>query len=205
MAEIFNKKGFAGTTMADVEITTGVSRGEIYGNFENKEVMALAVLDHNLAILCAAIQKQLKKASGAYDKLMVDVQVYKQLAEDDFLLGGGSPILNTATEADDTNSLLKERVAGAAEYWQKCMVGLIEEGIQSGEFKPGININQVAFSIHSLIEGGLMLSRVTGDSSMPTLAHILLNLNIVIFICILMKVFPPQTELLSAIISVLLS
>jgi AcrR family transcriptional regulator len=164
MAEIFNKRGYAGTTMADVEIITGLSRGGIYGNFENKEVMALAVFDYNMGKLCNAIRDEMLVAHSYHDKIMVYAKVYKALYEDDFLLGG-SPILNTATEADDTNSLLKEKAASASKNWQRCMMESIESGIESGEFKRGINIDQLTFSILALIEGGLMLSRVASDSS----------------------------------------
>lgn len=164
MAEIFNKRGYAGTTMADVEIITGLSRGGIYGNFENKEVMALAVFDYNMGKLCNAIRDEMLVAHSYHDKIMVYAKVYKALYEDDFLLGG-SPILNTATEADDTNSVLKEKAASASKNWQRCMMESIESGIESGEFKRGINIDQITFSILALIEGGLMLSRVAGDRS----------------------------------------
>jgi AcrR family transcriptional regulator len=164
MAEVFNKKGYAGTSMADVQIITGLSRGGLYGNFENKEVLALAVFDYNLAKLCYMIQNKMRKAHTAHDKLMVYARVYKILAEDGFLLGG-SPIQNTAIEADDTNSLLKERAASASIKWQSCMGEFIKAGIESGEFKQEVNISEITFSMLSLIEGGLMLARVTNDSS----------------------------------------
>jgi AcrR family transcriptional regulator len=165
MAEVFNKRGYAGTTMADVEMITGLSRGGIYGNFENKEVMALAVFDYNIAKLCTVIRNKILVANSFHDKLMVYASVYKTLSEDDFVMGG-SPILNTATEADDTNSLLKEKAANASKGWQHCMAQFIQSGIESGEFKKDVNINQLTFSILSLIEGGLMLSRVANDSSL---------------------------------------
>jgi TetR/AcrR family transcriptional repressor of nem operon len=163
MAEMFNKRGYAGTTMADVEMITGLSRGGIYGNFENKELMALAAFDYNLGKLCDAIRIQMVKAGSFHDKLMVYARVYKTLSEDDVL--GGSPILNTATEADDTNHLLKERVADASKKWHDCMAGFIVEGIETGEFRKDANVDQIAFSILSMIEGGLILSRITNDSS----------------------------------------
>lgn len=164
MAEVFNKKGYAGTSMADAEAVTGLSRGGIYAHFENKELMALAVLEHNLANLCSAIQNRIRKAYNAHDKLMAYARVYKALAEDNLVLGG-SPILNAGSEADDTNRLLRERVAAASSYWQQCMILLIKEGIQSGELRPDVDANQMAFSILSLIEGGLLLARIAKDHS----------------------------------------
>ncbi|GGN13721.1 hypothetical protein GCM10010967_57370 [Dyadobacter beijingensis] len=164
VAEVFNKKGYAGTSMADVEVITGLSRGGIYAHFKNKETLALAVFDYNLSKLCSVIQNRIKKTCSAADKLLVYARVYKALAEDSVILGG-SPILNTGSEADDTNSLLRERVAEASFKWQQLMILLIEEGKRSGEFKSDVDASQMAFSMLSLIEGGLLLARLTKDQS----------------------------------------
>ena len=47
-AGIFNTKGYAGTSMSDITEATGLTKGSIYGNFGNKEDVALAVFDHKL-------------------------------------------------------------------------------------------------------------------------------------------------------------
>ena len=39
-AELFNKKGYAGTSLSDISEATGLTKGSIYGNFENKDDVA---------------------------------------------------------------------------------------------------------------------------------------------------------------------
>ena len=39
-AAVFNEKGYAGTSMNDLTIATGLTKGSIYGNFENKDDIA---------------------------------------------------------------------------------------------------------------------------------------------------------------------
>ncbi|NGM90654.1 helix-turn-helix transcriptional regulator, partial [Parapusillimonas sp. SGNA-6] len=46
-APVFNTKGYAGTSMNDIMSATGLSKGCIYGNFENKDEVALAAFDYN--------------------------------------------------------------------------------------------------------------------------------------------------------------
>lgn len=158
-AGVFNTKGFAGTSMSDLTAATGLTKGSIYGNFENKEEVALAVFDHNHAQVTKAVARQMEKAVTCYDKLMV----YARTGH--FLLNaypvGGCPILNTAVEADDTNGLLKERAAGAVMDWKKSIESLVRAGMATGEFKPGLDAAQLALSIIALIEGGIMIARVT--------------------------------------------
>jgi len=163
-AEIFNKKGYAGTSLSDLTGATGLTKGSIYGNFENKEEVALAAFDHNLFKITQLIREQVDKAESFHDKLMAYAQVYKKVIKG-AVNSGGCPILNTATEADDTNSLLKDRAAKAVENWEQSLILLIESGIKSGEFKKEVNARQFAVSIIALIEGGVMISKVTGDLS----------------------------------------
>ncbi|MDO9376148.1 MAG: TetR/AcrR family transcriptional regulator, partial [Ferruginibacter sp.] len=50
-APIFNKKGYAGTSLTDLTEATGLTKGSIYGNFANKDEVALAAYDYNLSLL----------------------------------------------------------------------------------------------------------------------------------------------------------
>ena len=161
-AEIFNKKGYAGTSMSDLTEATGLTKGSIYGNFENKEEVALAVFDYNSEKVKNLISEQISRATSYHDKLMVYAKVYKNVTKG-FITQGGCPILNTAIEADDTHNLLKDRAAKAVIKWKKSISDLIEGGISAGEFKQDIEIPRTALSIIALIEGAVMISRVTND------------------------------------------
>ncbi len=116
-AGIFNTKGFAGTSLSDLTDATGLTKGSIYGNFENKEEVALACFDYNLAKINTAVQRLVSEAGSFTDKLLVYTQAYHSLTGIDFP-EGGCPILNTAIDADDTNNLLKDRAAKAILAWK---------------------------------------------------------------------------------------
>jgi TetR/AcrR family transcriptional repressor of nem operon len=159
-AGIFNTKGYAGTSMSDITEATGLTKGSIYGNFENKEEVALAVFDHNYSKISNEIYQRINKAVTYHDKLMVYATVYHSFTRGAFPKGG-CPILNTAIEADDTNPLLKDRAAKAVLKWKRGIMNLMQGGIDAGEFKTDIDQNQVALSIIALIEGGTMIAKIT--------------------------------------------
>jgi len=163
-AGIFNMKGYAGTSMSDITEATGLSKGSIYGNFGNKEDVALAVFDYNHGKVHSIIQQRIMAAKTYHDKLMVYAQVYDQFTRSTFPVGG-CPILNTAVEADDTNSLLKDRAAKAILRWKKSVQDLIQAGVDAGEFKGGLDHQRLALSIVALIEGGIMISKVTNSQA----------------------------------------
>jgi TetR/AcrR family transcriptional repressor of nem operon len=159
-AGIFNKKGYAGTSLSDLTEATGLTKGSIYGNFENKEEVALAVFDHNYAKMSKAIMQHIQRADSYYDKLMVYAKFYHSFMRREST-PGGCPILNTAIEADDTNNLLKDKAASAVLKWKKGIENLIQAGISAGEFREDIDLATTALSIIALIEGGVMISKVT--------------------------------------------
>ncbi|CAN5407902.1 TetR/AcrR family transcriptional regulator [soil metagenome] len=169
-ADIFNTKGYAGTSLADLTEATGLTKGSIYGNFANKEDVALAAFEYNLSVVTQVIQERMQQAPTYYQKLFVYSQFYYDSIRTSFP-AGGCPILNTAIEADDTNNLLKSRAAKAILSWKKNIVDLIKAGVASGEFRADIDPDQTALSIIALIEGGIMIARVT--NSLTSLGKIL--------------------------------
>jgi TetR/AcrR family transcriptional repressor of nem operon len=161
-ANIFNKKGYSGTSLSDLTGATGLTKGSIYGNFENKEDVALAAFDYNLSRILIEVRKRMTAARSFKDKLMVYADVYNHYTMRTFP-DGGCPILNTAIEADDTNGRLKAKAAKAVINWQKNIQELINSGVQAGEFQKDVDPVQLSTSIVALIEGGIMISRVTDD------------------------------------------
>ncbi|QHV99937.1 TetR/AcrR family transcriptional regulator [Spirosoma endbachense] len=161
-AGIFNTKGYAGTSLADLTEATGLTKGSIYGNFENKEEVALAVFDYNLSRIKQAVQQHMVQAISNSEKLLVYAVVYGTFIRAPFL-PGGCPILNTAIEADDTNNLLKDKAAKAILEWKKSIIDIIKAGIKTGEFLETVEPERSALSIIALIEGGIMIARVTNN------------------------------------------
>ena len=47
-APLFNKNGYTGTSLSDITDTTGLTKGAIYGNFKNKEELALEAFNFNV-------------------------------------------------------------------------------------------------------------------------------------------------------------
>lgn len=140
---------------------TGLSKGGIYGNFENKDEVALAVFEYNCRQVRQIFDKEVNDASTYRERLMAYAKMYG--ISSGVLEKGGCPILNTAVEADDTNPLLKKKAAIAIQQWRERLEILIHKGIAAGEFKKNTAVKQTALSIISIVEGGLMIRRATDD------------------------------------------
>lgn len=172
-ASIFNKKGFAGTSLADLTMATGLTKGAIYGNFENKDAVALAVYDYNLDLITTQISAAITAEKHAADKLLAITNFYRSEYAA-VLTAGGCPILNTAAEADDSHPALQQKAAQSIQTWKKSIEHIIGKGISRKEIDPQTDASEFATLCIALIEGGILLAKTTGNFNMlhTTLNHI---------------------------------
>ncbi|MBT2562099.1 TetR/AcrR family transcriptional regulator [Pedobacter sp. ISL-68] len=159
-APIFNMKGYAGTSLNDITAATGLTKGSIYGNFANKDEVALAAFDYNLKNVSSRIDADMNKQVSVKDKLLVYINIYQKFI-DGSVSEGGCPVLNTAVDADDTHPELREKVLKAVLGWKNKIAKLVESGISTKEINADHNPEQVALTIIAIIEGGIMISRLT--------------------------------------------
>lgn len=162
-APVFNEKGFAGTSLSDLENATGLTKGSIYGNFENKDEVALAAFDYNFERITLYLRERILATDHSIERLLVYPTVYRNFLQIPFLKQG-CPILNTSTEADDTHPKLKEKAAQALKFWKTSLEHHIKRGIDQGEIKADTNATEFAVVLMSLIEGAVMQAKVTNRS-----------------------------------------
>jgi len=163
-APVFNARGFAGTSLADMTAATGLTKGGIYGNFENKDEVALAAFDYNFGRVTNYIKKKILATENAVERLLVYPEVYRDFLKIPFLKAG-CPILNTSTEADDTHPALRKKAADALTFWKKSLENQIKRGIERKEIEGCTNPSEVAVVMMSLIEGAVMQAKVHGKAT----------------------------------------
>ena len=159
-AAIFNVKGVGGTSLSDLTDATNLTKGSIYGNFENKEGVAVAAFDYNWASVRNVISEKVQACKTYKEMLLVYASIYNS-TENSLFPVGGCPLLNTTVEADDTNEVLRKKAGGAILSWKKNLVSLIKKGIAAKEFKADTDVNKIAFSMIALIEGAIVINRAT--------------------------------------------
>ena len=164
IAPVFNAKGYAGTSLNDMIHVTGLTKGSIYGNFENKDEVALAAFDYNFGAIISYLKYRIEKQHTVIDKLLVYPETYRNFLKLPFLKAG-CPVLNTSTEADDTHPLLRNKAVNALKLWKTSIERHINHGIATKELKAETNAAEFAAILMSLIEGAVMQAKVTGKAT----------------------------------------
>jgi TetR/AcrR family transcriptional regulator, transcriptional repressor for nem operon len=161
-AEVFNQRGYFGSSMADILRVTGLQKGGLYNHFRSKEELALEAFDHACSVVGQRFTTALKDKTNAADALVAMVLVFRDYM-DDPPIRGGCPIMNTAVESDDTLPALRQRAIEAMDRWRSRIVRLVSRGIESGEIRPEVDGDNLATIIISMVEGALLLSRLYRD------------------------------------------
>ena len=164
-ADLFNTRGFAGTSMGDVSAATGLEKGGVYNHFDSKDDLALAAFDYAAALVSGRLRAAVHTCSDGPGQLQAMFDVYRRLSEAPFLKGG-CPILNTAVEADDTHPALRDRARLAMDAWLNVTRRAIETGQADGAFRPDVDSAAAAAAIVAGLEGGVLLSKLYRDGAL---------------------------------------
>ncbi|NOW94966.1 TetR/AcrR family transcriptional regulator [Mucilaginibacter sp. SG564] len=150
-APIFNKQGYAGTSITDLTAATKLTSGSIYGNFANKEEVALAALDYNISCFMKALSSATAKAKTPKDKLFGYIKAFSSSGSMRFH-DGGCPIQNALCDADDTMEPLRQRAAEGLKAWKQELAAIVDQGILEGIFKADTKSDQIALHVIALCE-----------------------------------------------------
>ena len=158
-APLFNKKGYDGTSLADLEKATGLTKGALYGNFGDKETLAHEAFLYTTTEVKARFRELLKPIPTCRGKLIALFDFFASYVLEP-PVAGGCPLLNAAVEADDHRTIMRPLVAREIREVVDSIAILLRKGIKAGEFEKKINVRELAYTFFCLIEGAIMFSRV---------------------------------------------
>ena len=162
VAPIFNKHGYVGTSMSHLTEATGLTKGAIYGNFENKEALALEAFRFNRKLLLAKTEELLNIDENSLDKIYALINFYRQY--DVFTMQmGGCPILNIGVDSQHNNSLLAAANKETIKEIEGKIALVIENGVKAGEIKIPVPPLQFAKQLYTILQGAVAMATMTRD------------------------------------------
>lgn len=164
VAPIFNRNGYEGTSMSDITAATGLTKGAIYGNFENKEQLALAAFKYNIKRLLSEVESHIDKGNTPLEKLFMLTDFYRNYYDFSKEIGG-CPILNVGVDSNNQNPLLAEKVKQVIDRLQVYIENLINEGKEAGQIKKTIISKTYAKRFYSLLQGAVFMSQIMKDNT----------------------------------------
>jgi TetR/AcrR family transcriptional repressor of lmrAB and yxaGH operons len=163
MARLLRDQGYSATGRAQLLAESGVSNGSLYHHFPGgMEELAEAALEASGMVVADALREALNAAPNAAEGVVRFLEIAQGTATGEQF--AGCPIAPTALESPIISPRLRAAAARCFDEWE----ALIAARLRADGW-PEDSLSRAASAALALIEGALLLARVSGQLS--HLAH----------------------------------
>lgn len=173
---LFWEKGFAGTSMMDIQQKTGLKPGSLYDSFGDKQQLFLAAIDHYRNNIVRMRLDKLSQPGPARERIQI---FFDDLI--DFSIGDGKKLgclmTNSAIERamhdPETKHVVQDNLVEIADTFCET----IQQGIDGEEFTPSEPAENIARFLTSTIQGlRVMAKSSTSEETLRTTARLALKI-----------------------------
>lgn len=164
VAPVFNKHGFMGTSMKAITDAVGLTKGAIYGNFKDKEELAIEAFNYNIRMIMSQVAARIQAEKSPLNQLFAITNFYRNYLG--FMdSNGGCPILNIGVDSNNRNERLLARVNYVIRKLEQSMADIILRGIQVGEMKVDVDAEKYSKRLFTMIQGAIFMTLTLDDIS----------------------------------------
>lgn len=156
--ELLWERGYVGTSPKAILERAGAGQGSMYHHFKGKPDLALAAIRRTAEQLRAAAELPLSTPGTAYAR----IEAYL-LRERDVLRG--CPIGRLTMDPDViVSDELREPVDETLDWLRERVEGIVQEGLENGEFTASLDPRATAALIVATVQGGYVLARARNSA-----------------------------------------
>lgn len=160
-AELVAEHGVEGTSLDEVLAAAGVSKGQLYHYFADRDALVAAAVARRCALVLdeltqllggVATLAELERTLGGF------VAVYEQRLS-------GCPIGTLASEVAERNEGARVEVAAAFDAWEGLFADALERMRERGELRAEASPQTLATALLASVEGGLLLTQTRKNAA----------------------------------------
>lgn len=156
--ELLWERGYVGTSPKAIQQHAGAGQGSMYHHFTGKPDLALAAIGRTAEEMREAAGRVLDAPGSAYERISAYL-----LRERDVLRGCPVGRLTMDPEviaSDELRAPVDETIA----WLRERLAAIVREGLDRGEFTPGLAPGDLAATIVATVQGGYVLARASGST-----------------------------------------
>ncbi len=173
-ALVFSENGVDKASMAQIAKSAKLSKAAIYHYFTSKDEMIEALVRHLFEKDQADIMGLIKSTESAGKRLKVYAENLVQLLDNNSSL---LPMLAECRVLALRNRKIKDVLKGYFQGYVSAFTTIIEQGLESSEFRSHIDSKDAALSLAALIEGAVLISQ-----SLDKQLHEVMSITVALFI-----------------------
>ena len=173
--KLFSLKGYVNTGVNEIIGLVGSSKGGFYNHFASKEELFFEVLTQAQKMWRRRVLHGLDELENPLEKVIMILDNYRdRYLKDGENFPGGCIFITFSVELDDQQPHLMQEVNKGFVGLKNMIKNYLDEALEFGELKPGINVNRLTEMIFSGMIGSSVLfgvekSTVTLDRSINAL------------------------------------
>lgn len=164
----FTRKGYRNTTMDDIAAESGLSKGSLYWYFDSKDDLLASAIMSVFADFGQETVAALGERATASDKLRAGAaEIAKFWKRAEGLFNLFIEFWAQSSQRDKAGRLLADLLV----QYRELIVGIIEEGIRNGEFKP-VDARQLAWAVMAAYDGLAVYVTMVPDMDLEQVSQV---------------------------------
>ena len=169
-AQTASRLGLEGLTIGQLASDLGLSKSGLFAHFQSKEALQVQTLRHAAELFVDRVVRPALKAPRGERRLRALFERWLAWAEAD-VLKGGCLFVAAATELDDQDGPVRDELVRQQRDWLELIANVARTGIAEGDFRPGLDGEQVAYELYGVMLAYHHARRLLRDPRAPQRAR----------------------------------
>ena len=169
-AQTASRLGLEGLTIGQLASDLGLSKSGLFAHFQSKEALQVQTLRHAAELFVDRVVRPSLKAPRGERRLRALFERWLAWAQAD-VLKGGCLFVAAATELDDLDGPVRDELVRQQRDWLELIANVARTGIAEGDFRPGLDGEQVAFELYGVMLAYHHARRLLRDPRAPQRAR----------------------------------
>ncbi len=157
--ELLWERGYVGTSPKAIQQQAGAGQGSMYHHFTGKPDLALAAIRRTAEELGATAEATLAGDGTAYERISAYLTRERDVLR-------GCPVGRLTMDPDIiANEELRAPVDEVLDRLRARIAGIVQEGVEQGEFSPELIPDEIASAVVATVQGGYVLARASGSTT----------------------------------------
>lgn len=163
--QVASRDGFGGLSVGMLAERTGMSKSGLFAHFRSMDQLQLQVLARARERFVDVVVRPALTAPRGEPRVRAVFANWLRWSSE--VLIGGCVFVGAAVELDERPGELRDALVSAERDWLDLLATVAGTAVAEGDFDPGLDVEQFAFEVHSLMLGHHHASRLMRDPQSP--------------------------------------
>ncbi|HEY5882420.1 MAG TPA: TetR/AcrR family transcriptional regulator, partial [Nakamurella sp.] len=159
--QVASRDGFGGLSVGLLAERTGMSKSGLFAHFGSMEALQRQVLTRAQERFVDTVVRPALAAPRGEPRVRAVFANWLHWTSD--VLVGGCIFVGAAVELDERPGDLRDALIGVEQDWLDLLATVAGTAVAEGDFDPGLDVQQFAFEVHSVMLGHHHASRLMRD------------------------------------------